>query len=109
MADASPSPPTPRSPSILGLGEFISLLSTTTAQPGELTWFKCGLTDLVKCLTLGFSSGHDLTVHETESHVRLCADGVEPAWDSLSLLLSLSAPPLLSHAFSLSLSLSLSK
>ena len=40
---------------------------------------------LVKGLTLGFSSGHNLTVHEFECHVRLCADGAEPAWDSLVL------------------------
>ena len=43
----------------------------------------------VKHLTLDFSSGHDVTVHEFEPHV-LCADGVEPAWDSLSLPFSLS-------------------
>ena len=45
---------------------------------------------LVKCLTLGFSSEHDLIVH---------ADSAELAWDSLSLPLSLS----LLHTFSLSL------
>ena len=39
---------------------------------------------VVKCLSLDFGSGHDLTVHEFEPHVRLCADRVEPAWDSLS-------------------------
>ena len=50
---------------------------------------------LVKCLTLGFSSGHDLTVHEFEFHISLCADSAEPAWYSLLLSLSLSAPPLL--------------
>ena len=38
----------------------------------------------VKGPTLGFSSGHDLTVCGFKPHVRLCADGVEPAWDSLS-------------------------
>ena len=55
------------------------------------------------CLTLDFSSGHDLTVHEFEPCVRLCADSVEPAWDSLSLSLSLSAPPLLILSLSLKL------
>ena len=35
--------------------------------------------------TLDLSSGHDLTVHEIEPHVGLCADRGEPAWDSLSL------------------------
>ena len=41
----------------------------------------------VKHLTLDFNSGHDVTVHEFEPHV-LCADGVEPAWDSLPFSLS---------------------
>ena len=31
----------------------------------------------VKHPTLGFSSGHDLTVHEFKSPTRLCADSVE--------------------------------
>ena len=44
-------------------------------------------------LTLGFSSGHDLTVCEFKPCIRLPADGPEPVWDSLSP--SLSAPPLL--------------
>ena len=46
----------------------------------------------VKRLTLGFGSGHDLMVCEFKPRGRLCADNVEPAWDSLSP--SLSAPPL---------------
>ena len=50
----------------------------------------------VECLTLGFSSGHDLTVSEFEPHVGLCADRSEPAWDSLSLPLSLPLPRSLS-------------
>ena len=41
----------------------------------------------VKRLTLDLGSGHDLTVHELEPHVRLCA---EPAWDIHSYPLSLS-------------------
>ena len=46
----------------------------------------------VKCLTLGFGSGHDLRVCEFEPCIRLHDDSVEPAWDSLSpsLLLPLS-------------------
>ena len=55
----------------------------------------------VKRLTLNFGSGHDLTVCGFEPRVGLCADSVEPAWDSLSLPFSL---PLL-----LSLSLSINK
>ena len=47
----------------------------------------------VKCPTLDFSSGHDLTVCEFDPRIRLCADSVEPAWDSLSPYLS--APTLL--------------
>ena len=48
------------------------------------------MAQLVEHLTLGFGSGHDLTVRGFEPHVGLCADSVEPAWDSLSP--SLSAP-----------------
>ena len=70
---------------------------------------------LDKHQTLGFSSGHDLTLsvgllvsaqvmislfHEIEPHIELCADSMEPACDSLSPSL---CPP------SLMLSLSLSK
>ena len=32
----------------------------------------------VKHLTLGFSSGHDLTVSDFEPHVGLCAGSAEP-------------------------------
>ena len=46
---------------------------------------------LVKSLTLDFSSSPDLTVREIEPHVGLCTDNMEPAGDSLSP--SLSAPP----------------
>ena len=48
-----------------------------------------GVAQSVNGLTLDFSSGRDLTVREIEPHVRLCADSAEPAWDSLSLSLSL--------------------
>ena len=58
----------------------------------------------VKHLTIGFGSGHDLTVCEFEPHIRVRADSAEPAWDSLSP--SLSA---LDHVLSLSLSLSQNK
>ena len=58
----------------------------------------------VERLTLGFSSGHDLTVYELEPCVGLGAEGTEPAWDSLSpSLLPLPLP------CSTSLCLSLSK
>ena len=63
----------------------------------------------VKHPTLGFSSGHDLMVCEFKPLIRLCADTVESAWNSLfpfslSLLHSHSVSPSL-----LSLSLSFSK
>ena len=45
--------------------------------PGWLSW-------LSNWLLISFSSGHDLTVHEIEPHVGLCAHRVEPAWNSLS-------------------------
>ena len=35
--------------------------------------------------TLDFGSGHELTVPEIKPRVGLCADRVEPAWDSLSV------------------------
>ena len=61
----------------------------------------------VKSLCFGMGSGHDLMVCETEPHIGLCADSVEPACDSVSL--SLSAPPPLVCARALSLSLSQNK
>ena len=45
----------------------------------------------VKCLTPDFSSGHDM-VCGFKTHIRLCADTVEPGWDSLSPSLSLPLP-----------------
>ena len=40
---------------------------------------------LVKHPTLGLSLGHDVVVPEFEPHVRLRADGTEPAWNFVSL------------------------
>ena len=51
----------------------------------------------VKHLTLGFCSGHDLTVPEFKPRMELLADSVEPAWDSLSLPLSLCPSPTYSY------------
>ena len=59
------------------------------------------MAQLVKHLTLDFGSGHDPNGCEIEPHVGLCT-GTEPAWDSLSLPLSLPSP------YSLSLSLKIS-
>ena len=61
------------------------------------TW----VTQLVKHLTLDFSSGHDLTVGEFEPCIWLCAGGAQPAW--ILSPLSLSAPSLITHSLSLSL------
>ena len=57
----------------------------------------------VKCVTLDFGSGHDLTVSEFEPRFGLHTDSGEHAWDSLSLFL---CP---SPACALSLSLSKKK
>ena len=65
------------------------------------------MAQLVKCSTLGFSSGHDLMVCGFKPPVGLCLDSAELAWDSLSP--SLSAPPQLSLSLSLSLSLKINK
>ena len=35
-------------------------------------------------MTLDPGSGRDLTVCEFKPHIGLCADGMEPAWDSVS-------------------------
>ena len=42
--------------------------------------------------TLDLESSRDLTVQEFEPCIGLCADSAEPAWDSLSLSLSLLLP-----------------
>ena len=41
----------------------------------------------VKRPTLDLGSGRDLMVHGIEPRIRLCADSVAPAWDSLPLTL----------------------
>ena len=63
---------------------------------------------LVKRLTLDFSSGRDLImVRRFEPRIRLRADSMEPARDSVSLPLSLPLPDSCFLSLSLSLSLSL--
>ena len=62
--------------------------------PGRLTWLSAQL-----------HSGHDITVHEFEPHIRLSAVSAEPTWDPQ---LSLFAPPPLVHAHTRALSPSLS-
>ena len=70
--------------------------------------FRCVFTNIeiiqgaqsVKCPTLDFSSGHDLTVCEIEPCVGLCTDSMEPVWDSLSP--SLCPSPTHTHGLPLS-------
>ena len=57
---------------------------------------------LVEHPTLGFSSGHDLVGAGFVSQVRLCANSVEPAWDSGSPSLSLCPFPTFACTCSLS-------
>ena len=48
------------------------------------------MAQLVEHLTLNFSSGHDLMVCGFEPYISLCANSMEPAWDSLSPSLPIS-------------------
>ena len=68
---------------------FFSDFNQVSAQ-SHLKTLGLWVAQLVKHPTLDFGSGHDLTVCEFEPCVRHCADDVEPAWDCLSLFLSLS-------------------
>ena len=54
----------------------------------------CLVAQSIECLTLEFSSGHDLTVLGIEPPMGLCVELEEPAWDSFSP--TLPAPPALS-------------
>ena len=58
-----------------------------------------------KCLSPDLSLGHDLMVREIEPCIGLCADSMEPAWDSLPFFASPPLPPPAPHALSLSLSI----
>ena len=49
--------------------------------------------------TLDFGSGHDLLVHEFKSRIWLYADGMQPAWDSVSPSLSAPSPPCVRSLF----------
>ena len=63
----------------------------------------------VKCLSLDFGSGHDLTVLEFEPRIRLCADSAEAARDSRSPFSRSPFSFFLSFFLSLSLSLKTNK
>ena len=82
-------------PSGLGIPQPMHAPTTATAGCNVTVYTRSGyggawVAQLVKRPTLDFGSGHDLMAHEIEPHVGLCADSEEPAWDSLSLSLSLS-------------------
>ena len=63
--------------------------------------FQGCLAGSVKCLTLDFGSGHDFMANDLKPHFWLCAESAEPAWDPLSIHLSLFPSP--ASSFSLSL------
>ena len=65
------------------------------------------MAQLIKRLTLDFSSGRDLAVCGNRHFVGLCADSVESACDSLCL--SLPLPHSLTLCLCLSLSLKINK
>ena len=64
------------------------------------------MAQLVKHVTLGVSSGHDLAALWVQALIELCAASTEPAWDSLPLPLSCPSPI---HAVSISLKNKLKK
>ena len=72
---------------------FVCLFCFDSNKEGKTQMRGIWVAQSVKHLTLGFCSGHELMVCEFEPRIRLCAESVEPAWDSLSP--SLSAPTLL--------------
>ena len=80
---------------ILVLQKHIHTLENLTAIKHYSCWWGAWVPQLVKRLTLGFGSGHGLLVCEFKPRIGLCADSVEPAWDSLCLPLPL-PPPVLS-------------
>ena len=70
--------------SLNGVMKNINTLCKNTRYCGG-TW----VAQLAKHLTLDFSSDHDSMVCEFKPRIGLCVDSPEPAWDSLSLSLSL--------------------
>ena len=99
----------PRIGSVLRAKSLLGILSLHfLSAPPQLMLLLCQKINLrgpwvaqsVKCPTIDFGSGHDLTVHEFEHHTGLHSDSAEPAWDSVSL------PLCLPHPCSLSVSLS---
>ena len=91
--------------------EIKSLMLNWLSHPGTHIWFSserylpggAWVAQLVKCPALDIGSDHDLIVRGTEPCIGLCADTVDPAWDSLSPSLSASSP------FALFMSLKINK
>ena len=78
-------------PAVSTTGENPTHMATFpgTSQRGPLGGARAARS--VKCPTLGFGSGHISQFVSSSPAIGLCADGAEPAWDSLSP--SLSTPP----------------
>ena len=74
---------------------LLQIISPSEIIMHRSTW----MAQLVEQLPLDLGSGHDLTVGGFKPCIRLCAESVEPARDSLSP--SLSAPPPLACSLSL--------
>ena len=68
----------------LALGYGTGILCKVQLHSGVPGWLS-----QLSAPTLGFSSGHDLSVCGFESRVGLCAESTEPAWGTLSPSLSL--------------------
>ena len=83
---------------VMSLSPTLSVEITLKKRKKERgTW----VAQSVKRPTLGFSSGHDLTVYEFEPHVKLCADNSEPG-ACFRFCVSLSLWPSPAHVLSLS-------
>ena len=82
------------SPPVKLTSHFASVLCSTSIvgslmlHQNHLHSWGAWVAQSVKRLTLGFGSGHDLTVCGVEPCVWLCVFTAEPTWDSLSLSLS---------------------
>ena len=84
-----------------------STLGTEPTLKKESISWRTWVAQSVECLTLDSGSGHDPTVRGFKPHTGHCSDS--RACLGFSLAPSLSAPPLLVYALSLSLSLKINK
>ena len=83
---------------ILFLKNLYTQCGAQTHNPGIKShvfyWLNQSIAQLAKCWALDLGLGHDLMVRGVKPLVWLCADSIEPVWNSLSSL-SLPLPPLL--------------